>query len=273
MPNPSRPWLRLWDCTLDLPKAQRLTGDQFKGWVNLLMLANRQDIPGMLPELTEIAFSLRLPEAKVAMLIEVLVGVKLIDREGSELSMHDWERWQPPERTNAERSREWREDQKASAHRALGERSDEALGELRARDALARAEQIREEKIREEKIREDPPTPRRGKSVKPTFVVPEWVPLDDWNDWLEMRASIKKKPTEHAKELAVKKLATLQEEGHDASEVLQQSTLNSWQDLFPIRVNHADPRANGTKPKEREKTPEELAELEQRRRRNLGWKE
>ncbi len=142
MPNPSRPWLRLWDCTLDLPKAQRLTGDQFKGWVNLLMLANRQDVPGTLPEMVEIAFSLRLPEARIAVLIEALVNAKLIDRNGSDLVMHDWARWQPIEKTNAERSREWREQQKqqalnGSARRALSpsapEKSRERVeGEKRA---------------------------------------------------------------------------------------------------------------------------------------------
>ncbi len=124
MPNPSKPWLRLWDCTLDLPKAQRLTGDQFKGWMNLLMLANRQNDRGRLPSAEEIAFALRISEAKVGPLIESLVKARLIDKRGSDLIMHDWATWQPPEKTNAQRAHEWREQQKTqalngSAHRAL----------------------------------------------------------------------------------------------------------------------------------------------------------
>jgi hypothetical protein len=124
MPNPNKPWLRLWDCTLDLPKAQRLTGDQFKGWINLLMLANRQNDRGRLPSAPEIAFALRTKESAVKPLVDALVKAKLVDRSGEELTMHDWATWQPPEKTSAQRAREWRESQKnqalePSAHRAL----------------------------------------------------------------------------------------------------------------------------------------------------------
>ena len=88
------------------------------------MLANRQNDRGRLPGVEEIAFALRIPEAKVGPLTEALVKAKLIDKAGSVLTMHDWQTWQPPEKTSAQRSAEWRENQKSralngSAHRAL----------------------------------------------------------------------------------------------------------------------------------------------------------
>ncbi len=126
----SMPWLRLWDRTLDLSKAQKLDGETFKGWMNLLMLANRQNSRGKLPCQDEIAFSLRTDHASVRTLISNLLAAKLVDKKGQDLYMHDWEAWQPNEKTNADRAREWRERQNGQAHgeRSL-ERTDERLDE------------------------------------------------------------------------------------------------------------------------------------------------
>ena len=34
-----KPWLKSWSSSLDNPKIQMLTGDQFKFWTNLLWIA------------------------------------------------------------------------------------------------------------------------------------------------------------------------------------------------------------------------------------------
>ena len=54
-----------------------------------------------------------------------------------------------------------------------------------------------------------------------------------------MRAKIKKPMTAAAKRLAVSKLAELRDEGHDPSDVLCQSTFNSWQGLFRPRSDES----------------------------------
>lgn len=75
--------------------------------------------------------------------------------------------------------------------------------------------------------------PSKAKSV--SFALPGWVPVESWDAWVEMRKAIKKPLTPRALQLAVGKLARLQEQGHDAAAVLDQSTLNSWQDLYALK--------------------------------------
>ena len=63
MTRNSDPWFRFYVRTLNNPKAQRLSGGDFKGWVNLLCLAKEHD--GALPSVEDVAFRLRLSERKV----------------------------------------------------------------------------------------------------------------------------------------------------------------------------------------------------------------
>jgi hypothetical protein len=65
--------------------------------------------------------------------------------------------------------------------------------------------------------------------------LPAWLPLDAWNAFLEMRKKIKKPPTNYAQELLIKKLAAFYANDLDPGVILNQSTLNGWQDLYAPR--------------------------------------
>jgi uncharacterized protein YdaU (DUF1376 family) len=67
------------------------------------------------------------------------------------------------------------------------------------------------------------------------FVLPERIPPEDWDAFLEMRRLRKKPPTEKAKILLVRQLEKLMSDGHNPAEVLQQSTVNNWTDLYPVK--------------------------------------
>jgi hypothetical protein len=77
-----------------------------------------------------------------------------------------------------------------------------------------------------------------SKSASPDL--PDWIPPDTWNDFVEMRKSIKKPMTHAAVRLMVKKLDKLRTEGHEARAVLEQSIASCWQGLFPVKAD--DPR-------------------------------
>jgi len=85
---------------------------------------------------------------------------------------------------------------------------------------------------REEKRRED----IKQKQSAPATPLPDFVPLDAWTAYVETRKAIKKPITPRASELAVTALQKLKSEGHDPRAVLEQSVLNSWQGLFPVKV-------------------------------------
>ena len=70
---------------------------------------------------------------------------------------------------------------------------------------------------------------------------PEWVPQEEFKEYKKMRIGIKKPMTDRAIELAILKLESLKEKGHDPKKVLEQSTFNSWQGLFPLKPEEKKP--------------------------------
>mgnify|MGYP001561468072 CR=1 FL=1 len=83
-----------------------------------------------------------------------------------------------------------------------------------------------------------PPKERSKTTTKPTkstFELPDWIPAQQWEAWLESRAKARKSPTAFAKKLAVAKLQDLEEQGHSPAAVLAQSAFNGWSGLFPVK--------------------------------------
>jgi hypothetical protein len=71
-------WFRMYESTLNDPTVQRLPGDKFKAWVNLLCVASTHD--GVLPPVADLAFLLRpLGEDKVKALLAELHQKGLLD--------------------------------------------------------------------------------------------------------------------------------------------------------------------------------------------------
>lgn len=72
--------------------------------------------------------------------------------------------------------------------------------------------------------------------------IPQWLPVEQWNAFVEMRAKTIKSPlSPRAVTLAINNLDELQRDGHDPGQVLDQSTLNNWKGLFPIKdANHGN---------------------------------
>ena len=75
----------------------------------------------------------------------------------------------------------------------------------------------------------------KKENKKEKIAIPNWIPKEEFEEYKKMRVKIKKPMTDRAVELAVKKLETLKSEGYDPQQVLEQSILNSWQGLFPLK--------------------------------------
>ena len=67
------------------------------------------------------------------------------------------------------------------------------------------------------------------------FELPDWVPAEQWNAWVETRTKARKAPTDFAKRLAVAKLEALKVDGHHPAAVLAQSAFNGWSGLFAVK--------------------------------------
>jgi hypothetical protein len=67
------------------------------------------------------------------------------------------------------------------------------------------------------------------------FVLPEWIDKDAWQGFEEMRNSKRKPMTARARGLVVKQLEKLRAAGNDVTACLNQSTMKSYLDVYPVK--------------------------------------
>jgi hypothetical protein len=99
-------WFRLYTELLNDPKAQRLSGEQFKGWINILCLAKENG--GLIPPIGDIAFKLRMSEEDANCLVEELVRRELLDSDGKNMTPHNWHKRQFESDLSTERVKRFR---------------------------------------------------------------------------------------------------------------------------------------------------------------------
>src|ERR1039457_820963 len=75
---------------------------------------------------------------------------------------------------------------------------------------------------------------------------PDWMPKEAWDGFEKMRRKQKKPLTDRARICVVNTLAKLREQGEEPEKVLDQSTVNCWLDVFPLR-EHRNGNGNGKK--------------------------
>ncbi len=108
-------WFRFHSEALDDPKVQRLDGETFKAWVNLLCLANRNG--GFLPSIEDIAFALRMDANGALTVVERMLNATLLDKltggaNGYRYAPHGWDERQYKSDTSTDRVKRFRERSK-----------------------------------------------------------------------------------------------------------------------------------------------------------------
>ena len=76
------------------------------------------------------------------------------------------------------------------------------------------------------------------------IVLPEWLPVDAWQGFVDMRKKLKAPLTPRAITLLMTKLAELRTQGNDPGAVLDQSTERAWRGVFAV-VNRNGAYQNG----------------------------
>lgn len=87
-------------------------------------------------------------------------------------------------------------------------------------------------------------TQEETKTKNKDFVLPEWMDHEAWNAFEEMRKKQKKPMTNWAKTLIVKKLVGFEAAGHNHVDVLNQSILSGWQDVYEPKSNGGNRNGN-----------------------------
>ncbi|WP_211598156.1 hypothetical protein [Halomonas caseinilytica] len=67
--------------------------------------------------------------------------------------------------------------------------------------------------------------------------LPEWLPADAWAELLEHRRQLKAPMNDLAKTKAINKLDKLRQDGSDPAAVIEQTIVNGWKGVFPVKGN------------------------------------
>ena len=250
------PWLKLWHSFLDSVKIQSVTEALRARYVNLLCVACKFGENGKLPDITQVAFMIRLSSDDAQETLERLIEARLIERRGKAYYIHDWDQWQHKKSRDAEKQKRYRDNIRTLRNE---ECNDPVTRYVTDGNASPR---VREELEREKEG--DKKTPLKVPKGTPSFVLPDWIPKQLWESYLEMRKKIRKPATEHAKELVIAKLIRLQADGNDPIAVLEQSIMQCNQGVWPVAIPYANRNTNGaaqpSKPQP-QRTPEEEAKI------------
>ena len=87
------------------------------------------------------------------------------------------------------------------------------------------------------------PSSRKRAAQPSAFVPPSDIPEAEWDAFEEMRRRIKKPMTDKARTIAVDRLRRLAADGWPPGDVLNHSTLNNYQGLFPPKDNRNGQRS------------------------------
>ena len=82
-----------------------------------------------------------------------------------------------------------------------------------------------------------------GNKGASAFVLPDGIPEEPWNAYLEMRKKLRKPATDYAKQKLVKKLIGFRNRGLDLAAILDQSTVSGWTDVYAPRPGTAHTQA------------------------------
>jgi hypothetical protein len=155
------------------PKVMTLQGDAFKLWCCCLLAAKLHRAGGVLPPVARLAFLLHASPDRIGTLMGDLIAVRLVDQEGDDLKLHDWDEWQrvyPSESRDAVAER-------VRNHRHLNGVTSvtnvTSLPTVTTRNERngPRLDEIRGEEIRREK---PPPLSPSGGSARGTRIPPDF---------------------------------------------------------------------------------------------------
>ena len=75
----------------------------------------------------------------------------------------------------------------------------------------------------------------KDKEAASAFELPDWMPVETWDAFIEMRTKMRKRPTDTAVKLLCNKLSKFHSQGQDIKAILEKSITNNWQDVFELK--------------------------------------
>lgn len=109
------------------------------------------------------------------------------------------------------------------------------INELTRGERVANASESRGDKEGKGKDRErNRERKEKGASKTRDVILPDWMPLEEWNNFLEYRKLNKKPLGKTAIDLNIKKLEKLRAQGEDPVECINEAIARGWLSFFPV---------------------------------------
>lgn len=87
--------------------------------------------------------------------------------------------------------------------------------------------------------KQEPPR-KRGRAAGALIDLPDWVPRELWDAWIEVRQKIRAPNTAQALRLNLGKLEACRAAGQDPAAVLEQAVSRGWRAIFPLKDHPHD---------------------------------
>ena len=107
------------------------------------------------------------------------------------------------------------------------------------KDLQAPCKKLSIEEEEEEEKEVDKKKIKKEKKIKPSRIevskedeLPDWIPKDAWEGYLEMRLAKKKKPTPRAIKIILNQLEVWHKKGHSITEILNASIVGGWTSVY-----------------------------------------
>jgi len=276
-------WLRLYTEIIDDPKIARMQETTFKDFIMLMCYAQELDADGVIDEsVADVAWRLRIPEDRLGRSISDMRKLNILSADGPLEFIH-WSKRQYRSDDAAYRKRVQREREKdrsvlsaprdehfvpentSQTHQDTNENMSRDMSqdtnENMSRDMsqqcpVVDTEQSRDRDRNRETARSASVVVAKEKNVsknKHAFVLPDWIPRDTWNAYLEVRQRKKAAMTDYALNLIVSELEKIQTiHGQNPVEVINKSIKSGWTDVYPLKEKETGGVRNGASYAKRE---------------------
>lgn len=236
-------WLRLYHDLPHDPKLKRIAHlagatlpHVISVWVSMLCHAskNEGDRRGTLDgwDDTEWAFDIGMDRAIVFSIREAMFG-RLVDDGGRIIA---WDRRQFQSDTSRARQQAYRErkqTEQKQAHNSDVTSPDRHVTVTSRRGDAPDTETETETEAEEEA---SPPARPRTRALEEPPALPEWLSSEAWSEWCTYRTAQSRKGwTQAAAQKCISTLARLRDEGHDPTDVIDQSIASGWTGLFAVK--------------------------------------
>ncbi len=108
------------------------------------------------------------------------------------------------------------------------------------------AQDVDTDKDQEQEHKAKPPARSRARPTDAQIDLPDWVPVELWEAWLEVRRKIRAPNTAGALRLNLNKLEALRDQGQDPAAVLEQAVSRGWRGIFPLKDQHDRPNTGSS---------------------------